>query len=157
MKFIKRIIFLLVYASILFLFSCKTLPEKRIDSVYIMVYDYENSEVMNVSIIIDGVEKGKTDIYGRFQFYCDREKEVQIKAVKKGYETIELNTVIKPGIVIYFKMGAGAYYAEKAEKLFDENEVDNALIMIDKALGIEERKDWRYLQELIIKERKKDE
>ena len=157
MKYRNICIFLLICVSNLLFLSCKSTPEKEIDSVYVMVYDFENSEVMNVSVFIDGAEKGKTDIYGRLQFYCDKEKEVLIRAEKNGFETIEINTAIKPGIVIYIKMGSGSYYAQKAERLFDENERNSALRMINKALEIEERKDWRYLQEVIVKEVKKDE
>lgn len=146
--------FVFVVICLLF-FSCVTTPEKKINSAYVMVYDYENSEVMNVTIYIDGESVGNTDIYGRLMFPCDREKEVLIKASKLGYETVETKTVIKSGIVIYFKMGNGSYYASKAEKLLDERDVNSASKMIEKALEIEERKDWRYLQEIIVKESNK--
>lgn len=146
---------LLFMVSYLTLFSCASTPEKKIDSVYVMVYDYGNSEVMDVSIFIDGEQIGSTDIYGRLVFPCDKEKNVLITAEKSGYETVETKTVIKPGIVLYFKIGSGSYYATKAEKFFDEHDVRNALKMIEKALEIEERKDWRYLQEIIVQESKK--
>ena len=152
MKVKKICIKALCAAACLFLFSCASTPEKKMDSAYVMVYDYDNSEVMNVSILIDGKSAGSTDIYGRLMFPCEKEREVLIKASKTGYETIEAKTVIKPGIVVYFKMGSGSYYASKAEKLLDEHDAISASKMIDKALAIEERKDWRYLQEIIIKE-----
>ena len=152
MKVKKICIKALCVSVCLFFFSCASTPEKKIDSAYVMVYDYENSEVMNVTILIDGKTAGSTDIYGRLMFACDKEREVLIKASKNGYETIEEKTVIKAGAVIYFKMGSGSYYAAKAEKLLDERNVIGASKMIEKALAIEERKDWRYLQEIIIKE-----
>ncbi|MDY5886685.1 MAG: hypothetical protein SPJ44_10275, partial [Treponema sp.] len=68
---------------------------------------------------------------------------------------VETKSVIKAGTVIYFKMGSGSYYASKAEKLLDDCDAINATRMIDKALEIEERKDWRYLQEIIYKESNK--
>lgn len=152
MKVKKICIKALCAAVCLFFFSCASTPEKKIDSAYVMVYDYENSEVMNVSILIDGESAGSTDIYGRLMFPCEQEREVLIKASKTGYETVEAKTVIRAGTVIYFKMGSGSYYASKAEKLLDERDAIGASKMIDKALEIEERKDWRYLQEIIIKE-----
>lgn len=153
---VRRMDMKVLFATIcLLFFSCTSMPEKKIDSAYVMVYDYENSEVMNVSISIDGESVGNTEIYGRLMFPCDREREVLIKASKTGYETVEKKTVIKSGTVIYFKMGSGSYYASKAEKLLDEHDINGASKMIDKALEIEERKDWRYLQEIIIKESNK--
>lgn len=152
----KNIAVRFLFATVcLFLFSCASTSEKKIDSAYVMVYDYENSEVMNVTVHVDEKEVGCTDIYGRLMFECDKEKEVLIKASKKGYETVETKTVIKAGSVIYFKIGSGSYYAAKAEKFLDEHDRENALKMIEKALEIEERKDWQYLQEIIIKESNK--
>lgn len=149
---LKSVSLLVLFTSFLLtIFSCASTPEKKIDSAYVMVYDYENSGVMNASVYIDGKIVGHTDIYGRLMFPCDKEKEVLIRAEKPGYETVETKTAVKSGIVIYFKMGSGSYYASKAEKLFDEHDNFNALKMIDKALEIEERKDWRYLQEIIVK------
>ena len=155
MKMKKICIKALCASLCLFFFSCASTPEKKIDSAYVMVYDYENSEVMNVTILIDGEIAGNTDIYGRLMFPCEKEREVLIKASKNGYETVETKSVINSGTVIYFKMGSGSYYASKAEKLLDERDAISALKMIDKALEIEERKDWRYLQEIIYKESNK--
>lgn len=135
--------------------SCKTLPENKIDSAYVMVYDYENSEVMNVTLYLDDKELGKTDIYGRFTFPVDDEKVHVIKAVKEGYEKVEQEMILKPGILIYFKLGSGKYYAKEAEKLLDENKYGKALSMINNALKIEERKDWKYMKEVIIKRMEK--
>lgn len=157
MKVNKSGIKVLCLAVCLFCFSCASTPEKQIDSVYVMVYDYENNEVMNALISIDGESVGNTDIYGRLIFPFEREKEVFIKASKLGYETVEMRTVIKPGIVIYFKAGSGSYYASQAEKLLDERDINSAAKMIEKALKIEDRKDWSYIQKIIIREKKKDE
>ena len=43
----------------------------------------------------------------------------------------------------------------QAEKLLDENKYGKALSMINNALKIEERKDWKYLKEVIIKRMEK--
>lgn len=135
--------------------SCKTLPEKKIDSAYVMVYDYENSEVMNVSLYMDDEELGKTDIYGRFLFPVDDSEEHVIKAVKEGYETVEQKMLLKPGILIYFKLGSGSYYAKEAEKHLDVKRYESALSMINTALKIKERKDWQYLKSVIVERMEK--
>lgn len=157
MKRRRMILKVLAVLFSLCLLSCASTPEKKIDSMYVMAYDYTSSGLMNVSVFIDGKEIGKTDIYGRLMYPCDKEKEVLIKASKQGYESVETKAAIKPGTVLYFKMGSGSYYAERAEKFLDGNNLVGALKMIEKALRIEERKDWRYLQEIIIRERKNDE
>lgn len=137
--------------------SCATSPEKKIDSMYLMVYDYDNSEVMNVAVYMDDKLAGETDIYGRLLIPCDGQKKVIIKTEKKGYESLETEEIIKPGILLYFKIGSGSYYAEKAERFLDENNLDQALKMIKQALKIEDRKDWRFLQEVITKENRIEE
>lgn len=142
---------LLIAAVLLPLFSCASTPAKNIDSMYVMVYDYDSNEVMDVSILIDGKEAGKTDIYGRLMYPCDAEREALIRAEKIGYESVETKAVIKSGIVLYFKMGSGSDYAQKAEKLLDENNAKDAIKMIEKALNIEERKDWLFLRNVILR------
>ncbi|WP_296663106.1 MULTISPECIES: PEGA domain-containing protein [unclassified Treponema] len=153
----RRKIFLKILTALfsLCLLSCASTPEKKIDSMYVMVYDYASSELMNASVFIDGKEIGKTDIYGRLMYPCEKETTICVR--KDGYETVETKAAIKPGTVLYFKMGNGSYYAEQAEKLLDGKDFSGALKMIDKALGIEERKDWQYLRKIIIRERKNDE
>lgn len=152
-----RILLKALAASVsLLLFSCATAPEKNIDSIYVMVYDYDSSEIMNVSIFIDGKEAGKTNIYGRLIYPCDVEKEAVIRSEKNGYESVEIKAAVKPGMVLYFKMGSGSYYAERAEKLLDENNAQDALKMIDVALKIEERKDWLFLKETILRRAEND-
>ncbi len=145
-------------ASIAFcLFSCASAPEKKIDSIYVMAYDYDNNEVMNAAIFLDGEEIGKTDIYGRLIFPNEKEKEALVRAEKPGYETVETKTMLKPGVLLYFKMGSGLYYAERAERLFDEGKIQDALKSIEKALLIDDRKDWRFLKEVILRREKGDE
>ena len=157
MKFYKSVITGIIILLVFCLFSCASTPENKIDSVYVMVYDYENSEIMNVKIFMDNKEIGQTDVYGRLTFFCDKEQEVMVRAEKNGYEIAETKMAIKPGFVLYVKMGTGSYYAEMAEQFLDENDLQNANKMISKALKIEERKDWVFLRDVILKKGKKDE
>ena len=117
----RRRIFLKILTALfsLCLLSCASTPEKKTDSMYVMVYDYGSTELMNASIFMDGKEIGKTDIYGRLMYPCDKEKEATICVKKDGYETVETQAAIKPGTVLYFKTGSGSYYAERAEKFLD--------------------------------------
>lgn len=147
----------LAASIILCLFSCASAPEKKIDSIYVMAYDYDNSEVMNAAIFLDGKEIGKTDIYGRLIFPSEKEKEALVRAEKPGYETVETKTMLKPGVLLYFKMGSGLYYAERAERFLDEGKIQDALKSIEKALLIDDRKDWLFLKEVILRREKGDE
>lgn len=151
MKYLNRTFLILFIVVSHFFLSCASTPENKTDSVYVMVYDYKNSEIMNVSVLIDDVEIGKTDIYGRLVFPCDIEKEVLVRAQKDDYELVEMKTTIRPGMLLYFRMGNSSYYAESAEKELDKNNLQNALKMIDKALQIDNRQDWNYLKTIIIR------
>ena len=149
-----KAVFLIPAASLIFFIaSCAGMPERKIDSVCVMVYDTENSGVMNASIFIDGKIAGKTDIYGRLQFFADRQKEACISMEKEGYESVSTETLIRPGQVIYFKTGSAACCAQKAEKLLDEGEYEEALKMIGKALSMKERRDWLFLRKVIIRKK----
>lgn len=138
---------------ILGLFSCASAPEKKMDSVYVMVYNCENSEVMDARIFVDGKKEGNTDIYGRFIFPTpfDKKKMHKVRVEKDGYEKSEIETLLTDGQVIYFKIGTANYYAVQAEKLLDEGNTANALDMIKNALKIENREDYQYLQKVILK------
>lgn len=143
-------------ATILFvcmlLLSCASSPDKKIDSAYVMVYDRENSEVMDAVIFVDGKAVGSTDIYGRFLFPINKteNRSHAVRIEKKGYETISMETALRPGQLLYFRTGTGAYYAELAEECMDRNEEERAIEMIDKALEIEDRKDWHFLKTIIL-------
>ncbi len=131
--------------------SCVLTPEKNIDSVYVMVYDLDNNEVMNAAISVDGEPKGTTDIYGRLIYTADGEKECTVRAEKEGYESAETVTCIRPGQLVYFRLGTGEWYAAKAEELLDGNDPGKALSMIDRALAIRNRKDWQFLKDVILR------
>ena len=132
-------------------FSCKSAPAEKIDSVYVMVYDQDSSALMDVSVFAGGKKIGQTDIYGRLCFPFDSEKETEVRIEKPGYETVSKKVFLKPGTVLYFKIGIGTYYAKQAEKLLDENKTPAALKMIDAALKIEEREDYLFLREVILR------
>lgn len=153
MKIFNKGLFIILLVFVFLFVSCKSTPEKKIDSVYVMVYDYENTGVMDACIYLDEESIGKTDIYGRLMFPLPAKKtqELYIRVEKEGYESTGIRTLLKDGQVLYFKIGTAEYYAENAEKLFDEGNAEKAAQMIEKALEIKERSDYRYLQEIIKK------
>ena len=132
------------------IFSCKTIPDAQKDYMYVMVYDYHNNGVKNVSIFVDDKKIGSTDVYGRFSFpIADSDEEHKIILSKEKYETIEDAFFYVPNEVLYYKMGESFYYFENAELNFDSEKYDEALKNIEKALEIENRKDYEYLKSLI--------
>ncbi len=153
MKIFNKGLFTILLFFFLLFFSCKSTPEKKIDSVYVMVYDYENTGVMDACVYLDEEAIGKTDIYGRLMFPLTSKKtqELYIRVEKEGYESTGIRTLLKDGQVLYFKIGNAEYYAENAEKFFDEGDIEKAAMMIEKALEIKERSDFKYLQEVIQK------
>ncbi|MBQ3800173.1 MAG: PEGA domain-containing protein [Treponema sp.] len=157
MRKLRKFFTLLLPACAMIIFSCATTTEKKIDSAYVMVYDWDNSGVMDVEVFIDGRKVGKTDIYGRLSFPSGKERECALRAEKDGYETVETRMPVRAGQLLYFKMGTGAYYAEKAETLLDGNELEKALKMIDKALETGDRSDWRFLKKVIESRIKNEE
>lgn len=150
MKVHKNLVAILFICAIFL--SCASTPEKKIDSVYIMVYDYENSEVMGASIFVDDEQIGSTDIYGRFMFPINKteNKNHVIRIEKERYETVSMETSLRPGQLLYFRIGTGNYYATFAEEFLDKNEEGKAIKMIERALEIENRKDWRFLKDVIL-------
>lgn len=155
MKLQKSFLILFLSLCVIYFSSCASSPDKKIDSVYVMVYDYDNCGVMDASIFMDGKELGKTDIYGRYMFPSDKGKVHTFTVFKEGYEKVEITTSLNPGQLLYFKTGTGTYYAEMAENLLDNGELDEALRMIEKALNIKERKDWLFLKDIIIERSQK--
>lgn len=150
MRIQKNLVAVLFVCEILL--SCASTPEKKIDSAYVMVYDRENSEVMGASVFVDGELIGSTDIYGRFMFPVNKadDKSHVIRIEKEGHETVSMETALRPGQLLYFRIGTGAYYAALAEEFLDRSEEEKAIEMIDHALDIESRKDWLFLKNIIF-------
>ena len=116
-----------------------------------MIYDYENNAIKDVVIKSEKKQIGKTDIYGRF-IITDLDSIINYKLAfeKPGYERIEYQLdENKHDEVIYIKMGSGFYYATMAENLYDNGDYIEAKQYINKALEIENRKDYLFLNNII--------
>lgn len=150
MNKIKVIVFLILIFLTCFQ-SCKSTQNINENVIYIMVYDFESKEINGVEIFVDNKKVGETDIYGRFIIPVD-EKLNEIVFRKKNYEEIKVDINENREEFLYIKMGSSKYYAQMSEKYFDNKEYNEAKEYIKKALEIEERKDYLYLQSLIQKE-----
>lgn len=150
MNKIKVIVFLILI-FLTFFQSCKSTQNINENVIYIMVYDFESKEINGVEIFVDNKKVGETDIYGRFIIPVD-EKLNEIVFRKKNYEEIKVDINENREEFLYIKMGSSKYYAQMSEKYFDNKEYSEAKKYIKKALEIEERKDYLYLQSLIQKE-----
>lgn len=131
--------------------SCKTMKTEKDNMLFIMVYDFESKEINDVEIYINDEKIGKTDIYGRY-ILQKKNNYKNIVFKKKSYEEIKIDINEKKEEFLYIKMGSAKYYAQMSEQLYDKNEFENAQKYIQKALQIEDRKDYRYLESLINKE-----
>lgn len=148
-RFILKAFFILMLLSIMT--SCKSSPKIESDYMYLMIYDYENNGIKDVSIFLDEKLLGQSDINGRFFIPIVKETENHtIKLQKKGYETITQKIKISANIVLYYKMASSSYYFSEAEKLFDQNDIDGAIKLIDKAIDIEGKDEFLFFKSIIL-------
>lgn len=151
MKFAKFFIFMV---GTLLICSCKTVSATKDESIYVMVYDYNNTGIKDVSVSLDGFEIGKTDVYGRFVYpYNFNEKKThEIYITKAGFESIsETIKSINGDLVLYYKLYDANTYARLAEENLDNEKIDSAFNNIDKAIQIEPREDYLFLKAIILK------
>ena len=147
---IKRISLFIIFCLITIFVSCKSNSVEKENMIFIMVYDYDSKEVNDVEIYVDSKCIGRTDIYGRFILPKeDTYKELILK--KLNYEDIKV--IINEDInqFLYIKMGSASYYAHMSEKFLDQKEYQKANDFIKKALTINDRKDYRLLEKIILK------
>jgi len=138
-------------------YSCKSIPNPNQEYMYVMIYDYYNNGVKNVSIYLDDKIIGRTDVYGRFSFPIKNDNSKHTLSLQKdNYEKITDTIFYTRNEVLYYKMGESFFYFEEAEKQFDSKNYDYALKNIKKALTIEKRKDYEYMKNLIEKKLEKE-
>ena len=148
-KFLKSsLIFYLLILSFT-LAACKSLPKNEDNSIYVMIYDYENHGLKDVKISEGEEILAFSDIYGRAIIFLEEKENAVIEFKKTGYEKISVNASTERQRVLYIKMGSASYFAELTEQKFDEGKYEEAMENIDKALKIEQRSDYEYLKNLI--------
>lgn len=147
---------LMVVCIVLGIFlSCKTTSMSDKNTFFIMVYDYESNEVNDVEIYLNEKKCGQTDIYGRFILALTKETSGVLVFKKDRYETISVKLEDTGRDFLYVKIGSSYYYAQMSEKLLDEKKHKEALEHIEKALAIENRKDYEFLKNVIVGESEK--
>lgn len=146
MKVYNIILLMLVFI----MFSCESTRGIQSDSVFIMIYDYNNSPVSNVGIIVDGDRIGKSDVNGRFVFEVSDRKEHYVRLEKTDYEVISDSFIYEDSLLLYYKMGNSSQYLNMAENCIDKRSYNEALKKVTKSLQINTtREDSLFLKAII--------
>ena len=165
-----------LFLAIVLLSSCSTVNKfKSKDTMYIMVYDYDNKPVQGMKFYIYEGEvenadyllqndpeslsnfnysfKGESDVNGRFMLEIDTNdtKEHILKSEKYGYNTIYSKIVYSTTGVVYLKTGNVAQFLTKAEETIDSKDYISSLDYIEMAESIEKADDILYLKAVILK------
>ena len=150
----KRTVWSIVCVCVLvLLFSCKSTGIKGIDEdgvMHAMIYDYDNNGVRGVSVYIDGSYMGESDVRGRFMFKLHDAKEHELVLQKDGWEQVSDTIVFDTMLVLYYKMGNATQLINLAEDALDAGTMDEALMLLDRALGLGGGDDARYLKSVVL-------
>ena len=150
----KRTVWSIVCVCVLvLLFSCKSTGIKGIDEdcvMHAMIYDYDNNGVRGVSVYIDGSYMGESDVRGRFMFKLHDVKEHELVLQKDGWERVSDTIVFDTMLVLYYKMGNATQLINLAEDALDAGTMDEALMLLDRALGLGGGDDARYLKSVVL-------
>lgn len=150
----KRTVWSIVCVCVLvLLFSCKSTGIKGIDEdgvMHAMIYDYDNNGVRGVSVYIDGSYMGESDVRGRFMFKLHDAKEHELVLQKDGWERVSDTIVFDTMLVLYYKMGNATQLINLAEDALDAGTMDEALMLLDRALGLGGGDDARYLKSVVL-------
>lgn len=153
----KKIIFLLFILSCLFN-SCKSIDFGKQNSVFIMLYDFDNAPLKDVVIKVDDKVIGQSDVNGRFVFDVYDLERHSVVISKEGYETIVDNFVYQNSLVLYYRLGNSAQYLKIAEEHLDNENFEQSLISVNKSLSISSNKeDALYLKAIILNKLDKKE
>lgn len=139
--------------ALVLLFSCKSTGIKGIDEdgvMHAMIYDYDNNGVRGVSVYIDGSYMGESDVRGRFMFKLHDAKEHELVLQKDGWERVSDTIVFDTMLVLYYKMGNAAQLINLAEDALDAGSIQEALMLLDRALGLGGGDDARYLKSVVL-------
>ena len=165
-------LFLFVTIVVVCLSSCATVERFRNkNTMYIMVYDYENRPVHGMKFYVYDIEEdnldveaktidvssfrhvGESDVNGRFLLEIDENdnREHFLKAEKYGYNTVYSRIVYSKTGVLYIKTGNVAEFLTLAESSIDSRDYLTALDYIDNAESIEGGDDILYLKAIVLK------
>lgn len=149
----KRIYFFCLCAALFC--SCTTVDKaRRFEKdvcMFVMIYDYANNGVNDVSVYKDEKEVGVSDIRGRYIIDKGIKPEFNLRFTKKGYEDVGIDVRFDPFTVLYIKMGTAAQFLHLAEEQADAYRYEQALEYIERALRIDaERCDVLYFKAVVL-------
>lgn len=146
---------LLITLFCFFCFLCLGCASKQIISdgnrvdMYVIVYDYENNGLQNVSVYIDNELMGRTDINGRYLLALKKDRDYTIRIEKNDYEGMERNFTFDPMYVMYFQIGNAAQLLHLAEDAMAEANYEQVIVLVDRILKLDNsRIDALYLKAL---------
>lgn len=127
---------------------------KRIDkedSMYSMIYDYDNNPVQEVRVYLNGKYAGESDVQGRFLIGGNPGTDFTINLEKPSYEPLSADIHFDPLKVAYFKMGNAEQFRKLAEDNLSVHEYDKALDYCLRAEKLEsKRQDILYLKAVVL-------
>lgn len=145
----KKVLLLFGLIFLLFL-ACNSSKVKNENSVYVMIYDFENKPVKGTSFFLDGKLLGNSDINGRFIFELNDTEKHTILLKHDEYEPIEDTVVYEKFLVLYYKVGNVTQLLNLAEKELDLKKYEKAMEFINRAEKIDStREDVLYLKAVI--------
>jgi tetratricopeptide (TPR) repeat protein len=131
---------LLMLGSLLLAGSCMSLGDIKFDNAPLMgmVYDTENLPCQGAAILLDGWEKGQTDVNGRFVLADVGRGKHTLTVKKPGLETLNLpfNFVDRKQIA-YLKVISLKQLLEKTEESIADKKLDLAEGYIERAKAID--------------------
>ncbi len=102
-----------------------------------MVYDNEGRPVQGARVEIDGEEAALTDLNGRFVTPPLSSGQHSLSLKKPGYEetrtTVDFTSALE---VLYTRMASFESLMKEAEELLDADKAEEALILLERAAGI---------------------
>ena len=147
----KKKVYLLLPLLLVFV-SCRS-TQDIVDKdrvMFGMIYDYDNSPVNMVTVLVDGTPIVQSDIQGRFVLPVKDAEQHTIELKKDGYEVVTLKTVYDPVRVLYFKMFTATQLLNKAETMLERKEYNEAKGYLERGLSIAPyRTDISYLLAVI--------
>ena len=148
MKFLKS--FSVVFC-LMILISCSSTKDLQKNSVFVMIYDCDNTPVKEVKLTLDGKLMGTSDVNGRFIFEIHDSKIHELVLEKENYETVVDSFTYEPSLVLYYRIGNPDQYLKKAEESLDEKKYSAAFDFIQKAEAINDRReDVLFLKAVIL-------
>src|SRR5574344_1605510 len=118
---------ILIIPCVLILQACRSTNNyDKNDVMYAMIYDYDNNEIQNVNIYVDGIHVGDSDVHGRFIF-TQRNNHFLVQLRKASYETLTAEINFDTLKVAYFKLANAEQLRNLSEESLEVRDYEQAL------------------------------